>query len=39
VHPEITISELRTARVRVLAHTPRLYDPIYEGLAAAGIPE
>jgi adenylate cyclase len=39
VHPEFTISELRTARVRVFAHTPRLYDPIYEGLAAAGIPE
>jgi adenylate cyclase len=39
VHPEVTVSRLRAARNHVKANVPGLHDPIYEGLAAAGIPE
>jgi hypothetical protein len=39
VHPEVTVSRLRAARSYAKAHAPDLYDPIYDGLITAGIPE
>jgi len=39
VHPEVTVSRLRAARSYVKALAPGLYDPIYDGLITAGIPE
>jgi len=39
LHPEVTVTRLRAARSYAKAHAPGLYDPIYNGLITAGIPE
>jgi hypothetical protein len=39
LEPGATVSRMREIRQKIKAMTPELYEPLYEGLLAAGVPD